>query len=231
MSASPGKAVRDRETAEQWNALLQRIARRPGVPGPGSVERECLEIVASHFRPDPALPRPLVLRPPWLTEPLRWLLLEEARRVRHRALELTGQRVAHGGEAAQHLCRSRSLHRWLAQAGGPPLEERGTSTYIYYEKAGDHCPVHMDLPDGFEVNLLVPLEHVGGAAAGGASATFAVTPDGPRLLPASPGEAVLFHSARTLHGRTELGEGESVTLLSIGYRMAVPTDEGEVSPS
>ncbi|MFJ2821927.1 hypothetical protein ACIO7M_12520 [Streptomyces toxytricini] len=105
--------------------------------------------------------------------------------VRRRALRLTGQWLAHGGEAAQRMRASRSLHRWLTEVSRLPFG------------GARHLVVH------------------------------ALAPDELRLPRALPGEVVVFHSARTLHGRTEPNEGERVTLLSIGYRVAVPSDQEE----
>lgn len=202
-----------------WNLLLQELAGDGLVPEPGSVREECLRILGTQFATLTRIPEPVLTTPLWLTGQAWQAFLEESRSVRGRAVQGGRQWMAHGGRISQAVCLSPTLLTWARSATGVPLEPDVRSTYLYYENAGDSSPIHVDRADGYEVHLLIMLEH---KVAPGAepSTTFVVTPDGVSHIRIPDGEALFFQASTTLHGRTPLGEGERVSLLSLGFRIA-----------
>jgi hypothetical protein len=211
----------DSDTAQDWNRLLTLVAGPGVVPAVGTAEETVLRLVAAHFATALRVPEPLIETPAWLNEAARGALLSEAREVRHRAIDLPGQRLAHGGRLGQGICLSPALRGWIEEVCGLAVAAEMRSAYLYYEAEGDYCPVHVDVPPGFELSVLALLEHESPEPPREPSTTFFLTPDGIRRIPLRPGEAMVFHAGAVLHGRTPLGPGERVTLLSIGLTLAV----------
>ncbi|MFI1015806.1 hypothetical protein [Streptomyces sp. NPDC020965] len=69
-----------------------------------------------------------------------------------------------------------------------------------------------------EANVLLCLKHEHLAAIPTVSCTVSIDADGSLACDLTPGDCVVFDGALTPHGRTPLGAGENVILVSFGFR-------------
>jgi hypothetical protein len=163
----------------------------------------------------------IVGRPAFLTD--RWFerLVAEARALRagsrptgsHKSQ--AGQRIATPGPAGTTFVRHRGwrelLWETLAFEPQPPYHV----SYLYYDTAGAYIAPHVDDPD-FAVNILVVLER---SPLGDAGSATVLHPPGREPVRAvlQPGEAVVLEAEGLVHSREPVCEGETVTVMTIGY--------------
>jgi hypothetical protein len=196
--------------------MLRRISPGRTVPASKAPEHAVLQFMAAHLAGGLRIPTPLLLKPDLARS--GWnSLLAEARETREKSFAHGGggQAMAHAGPVANDWVSSAQTARWIQEHTGLAVCENVEASYIYYE-AGSFCPLHMDRPRSNELNLLMVLDHKV-SAGNGASLTYAITPDGPLWFQLVPGEALLFHSTHTIHGRTPLAVGEAIVVLSTGF--------------
>jgi hypothetical protein len=199
--------------------MLRRIAADKLVPSRGSPEYAALQFMASDLADGLRITRPLLLKPE-LPQAGWDSLLDEASTMRAHAYEHGGggQLMADVGQAATECARSRRTAAWIHENTGLTVSGEVSPTYIYYEE-GSFCPVHLDRPESNDLGMLMVLEHRG-PRGDETSLTYTFTPDELLWFRLTPGEALLFHSARTIHGRTPLPAGEAIVALSIGFLLA-----------
>lgn len=199
--------------------MLRRIWPGRSVPVNKTPEYTALQLIATHLAGRLRIPTPLLLKPD-LAESKWTSLLAEAREVRPNSFAHGGggQVMAHAGPLACDWVSSAQTARWIQDNTGLAVSEDVEATYIYYE-AGSYCPLHIDRPSTNELNLLMVLDHKVNAGRS-SSLTFAITPTDPLWFRLVPGEALLFHSTHTMHGRTPLAAGEAIVVLSTGFLIA-----------
>ncbi|MFJ5121858.1 tetratricopeptide repeat protein [Kitasatospora sp. NPDC088548] len=127
-----------------------------------------------------------------------------------------GKRNAPVGDTASTFAAQADLAAVVARATGLDVEQPHTGVYIAYG-AGQFLDFHVDDPGFGEANLILCLRHDRPAATTASSTVF-ITADGYLECDLAPGDCVVFDGARTPHGRTPLGSGESVVLISFGFR-------------
>lgn len=201
---------------EQWNDVFSAVCPAGVLPPAGSPAEQTLGLLASYFGVsrlfDPIVNLPL----PWLTERARMALLNEAESVRGRAIYSEGMYLAYGGPLARTLIATGSFREWARDVIPASLAGDIRSGFLFYDGAQSYCPVHIDRPLAYEVNLLVTLEHR--FTPGNSKArSFFVEPYGIETYGIAVGEGALIHATTTLHGRLRLKEGEAVRMLSIGF--------------
>ncbi|MCX5199316.1 tetratricopeptide repeat protein [Streptomyces sp. NBC_00249] len=122
------------------------------------------------------------------------------------------------GEAASRFAGQVDLAAVVARATGLEVEQPHTGVYIAYLEEGQFLDFHLDEFGFGEANLILCLKHDRLTASPTVSCTVFMNADGYLECDLAPGECVVFDGAITPHGRTPLGAGESVILVSFGFR-------------
>ncbi len=122
------------------------------------------------------------------------------------------------GDAANNFAEQVDLAAVVARSTGLEVEQPHTAVYIGYREEGQFLDFHVDEPGFGEANLILCLRHERPTGAHGVSATVFINTDGYLECALAPGDCVVFDGALTPHGRTPLSPGESVTLISFGFR-------------
>ncbi|MGW5349504.1 tetratricopeptide repeat protein [Streptomyces sp. NPDC004031] len=128
-----------------------------------------------------------------------------------------GKRNAAVGEAANNFTAQIDLAAMVARSTGLDVEQPHTGVYIGYTE-GQFLDFHVDEAGFGDANLIVCLRHTRRPGAAPASTTVFINADGYLAYDLGVGCGVVFDGARTPHGRTPLGAGESITLISLGFR-------------
>lgn len=122
------------------------------------------------------------------------------------------------GEAANHFAGHVDLAAIVARATGLEVEQPHSGVYIAYLEEGQFLDFHVDEFGFGEANLILCLKHERPTTALTASTTVFIGPDGYRECDLEPGDCVVFDGALTPHGRTPISAGESIILISFGFR-------------
>ncbi len=191
--APHGAAPRRRRRAEAWKTGLKVLA---------------------HINPSGL---PYVGRPSFVDKRLLSGLLCEAREKESVAHRTGPQEISPGGRHAIALSRSQELRELVSRALGVAVRSTGITTYLYYNRTGDHLFPHVDT-EIFSINCIVMLEHVIPRRARSRSALVTYGLDGRgRRVPLRPGEIAVLQASGTAHARESVRESERVTLLTIGF--------------
>ncbi|MFI9362413.1 tetratricopeptide repeat protein [Kitasatospora sp. NPDC053057] len=121
------------------------------------------------------------------------------------------------GEAANRFAGQVDLAAVVARSAGLEVEQPHNGVYIAYEE-GQFLDFHVDEFGFGEANLILCLKHVRPTGAPRVSTTVFINADGYLECDLAAGDCVVFDGALTPHGRTPLSAGESVTLISFGFR-------------
>ncbi|MFF1909288.1 tetratricopeptide repeat protein [Kitasatospora sp. NPDC058218] len=122
------------------------------------------------------------------------------------------------GDAANRFVGQVDLAAVVTESTGLEVEQPHNGVYIAYLEEGQFLDFHVDEFGFGEANLILCLKHERSAATPTVSATVFIGADGYRACDLAAGECVVFDGAITPHGRTPLGAGERVTLISFGFR-------------
>ncbi|MER7766989.1 tetratricopeptide repeat protein [Kitasatospora sp. NPDC096140] len=122
------------------------------------------------------------------------------------------------GDAANRFAEQVDLASVVARSTGLAVEQPHTAVYIVYTEEGQFLDFHVDELGFGEANLILCLWHERPSGAPLVSATAFINADGYLTCELAPGDCVVFDGALTPHGRTPLSAGESVTLISFGFR-------------
>jgi hypothetical protein len=164
----------------------------------------------------------VVGRPAFLTD--RWLarLVAEADALRavseptgsHKSQ--AGQRIAAPGPAGTTFVRHRGWRELLGETLGFEPQPPYHVSYLYYDTPGAYIAPHVDEPN-FAVNILVVLERNPLGEASGSATVLHPPGQEPVRAVLQPGEAVVLEAEGLVHSREPVREGESVTVMTIGY--------------
>lgn len=164
-------------------------------------------------------------RPPFLSG--EWLArLEEEARASRAAAEPTGahagqagQRYASPGPAARKLVVHRGWRELIARELGVEPTPPYHAGYLFYDEAGAGIVPHVDDPE-FAINVILLVSRSPAGSEG--SATVLHPPDGPpQRVVLAPGEAVLLEADGLVHAREPMRDGETVTVLTMGFTRPV----------
>jgi predicted 2-oxoglutarate/Fe(II)-dependent dioxygenase YbiX len=128
-----------------------------------------------------------------------------------------GKRNAPVGNTATRFAAQADLAAVVARSTGLEVEQPHTGVYIAYEE-GQFLDFHVDESGFGEANLILCLKHARPTGAPRVSTTVFINADGYLECDLAAGDCVVFDGALTPHGRTPLSAGESVTLISFGFR-------------
>ncbi|MBV6700113.1 tetratricopeptide repeat protein [Kitasatospora aureofaciens] len=122
------------------------------------------------------------------------------------------------GDAASRFAGQVDLAAVVARSTGLDVEQPHTGVYIAYLEEGQFLDFHVDEVGFGEANLILCLKHERPTGAPRAGTTVFINADGYLECDLAAGDCVVFDGALTPHGRTPLSAGESVTLISFGFR-------------
>ncbi|MFF7633549.1 tetratricopeptide repeat protein [Kitasatospora sp. NPDC008050] len=122
------------------------------------------------------------------------------------------------GNAAKRFAGQVDLAAVVARSTGLEVEQPHTGVYIAYLEEGQFLDFHVDEFGFGEANLILCLKHERPTGAPRVSTTVFINTDGYLECDLAAGDCVVFDGALTPHGRTPLSAGESVTLISFGFR-------------
>ncbi|WP_327258200.1 hypothetical protein [Streptomyces sp. NBC_01244] len=219
-AATAAPADGDAEAAQwsrRWTAWLQSrtTARAPARWEEGfPAIRDAVRDLTAHERV-----RPCHLRDQSFPVELLAGMAEEAERALAADGYLhNGKWNAAVGEAANRFARQVDLAAVVARSTGLEVEQPHTGVYIAYLEEGQFLDFHVDEFGFGEANLILCLGHERLPTAPTVSCTVFINADGYRECDLAPGDCVVFDGSLTPHGRTPLGAGESVILVSFGFR-------------
>ncbi|MGE7432740.1 tetratricopeptide repeat protein [Kitasatospora sp. NPDC001175] len=123
------------------------------------------------------------------------------------------------GDAANRFAEQVDLAAVVSRSTGLDVERPHAGVYIAYLGEGQFLDFHVDEFGFGEANLILCLKHAHlTAAPTTTSSTVFIGADGYLECDLAPGDSVVFDGALTPHGRTPLSAGESVVLISFGFR-------------
>ncbi|MEY4547833.1 MAG: hypothetical protein RL685_4028 [Pseudomonadota bacterium] len=144
---------------------------------------------------------------------------EEAARHREQSQFTTRHLLFEGAPLADRLANSAELRAFVEQQAAIelPRDERSRSFYHYYLDPAHRVEPHIDVDD-FALSLLVMLDH---PHAADVNSKLYLYPPGqdPLEFDLAPGEGVLFYSGSVIHARSAPSADETVTTLSMGFRL------------
>ena len=101
--------------------------------------------------------------PEWLTQELLSILEDEARERLIGARQTRWSWYSDAGPAARSCFRGNKIFgNWVCQhfdLAANVLSRSVALSYLYYRRAGDHYPLHVDSPNTHAINCLICLEH------------------------------------------------------------------------
>ena len=203
---------------KMWSEVVDALSPSMTLPE-RDTSLQALRMVSAVLNEQRLFP-PARERPDWLTTDLLGSLSEEAL-ARRRTEVMHTPRATHAtvGTVAKELAGSSTFRTWATQRASLKFEEGAHYNYIFYERSGHYCPMHIDKPDSYPINCLIPLAHVGGGRTRPCSTLVVIGEDGKiDQIGFAAGEALLFSSSATVHGRTPVEADELVVLLSIGLQ-------------
>ncbi|GAA1403148.1 hypothetical protein GCM10009639_47430 [Kitasatospora putterlickiae] len=122
------------------------------------------------------------------------------------------------GDAASSFAGQVDLAAVVSRSTGLAVEQPHTAVYIAYREEGQFLDFHLDEAGFGEANLILCLKHERPTGSSTASSTVFINADGYLACDLAVGDCVVFDGVFTPHGRTPLSAGESVTLVSFGFR-------------
>lgn len=182
-------------------------------------ERSGRTMDAFSDRPAPADGIYYRARPSWLTDELLAALQAEAVVKRRSAAKVHTQYFGAIGPVARAYMRSPELSA-LVREHVPDATSSDKGNYRYYDYPGCHISPHYDDTD-YEMSTLLMLAHT---SPGPRRSALVLFPTGPVPIKVflEPGELIVFHARGVIHGRTPVGDGETVCNLGVGYAVARP---------
>ncbi|MFK0191331.1 tetratricopeptide repeat protein [Kitasatospora sp. NPDC090308] len=209
-------AAAPNEWSRRWTAWLQT---RTSVADPSQWHagfpaiREQVRGLAAHQRMQPRHLRDH----PFPAEPVAAMAAEAEKALFTDGYLHNGKRNAAVGEAANQFATQVDLAALVARFTGLAVEQPHTGVYIGYTE-GQSLDFHLDEAGFGEANLIICLQRTRPTQADKASTTVFISTAGYLECDLGAGSSVVFDGALTPHGRTPLGVGESITLISLGFR-------------
>ena len=152
-------------------------------------------------------------RPELLSDELLCSLQAEARALRPSALRFDEHFLGCGGPLANRLSLSPDLTALVRNHAGD-VRPTGIASYLFYDEPEQGIDPHIDT-DIFSLNVIIMLEH---RHAGSTSALVVFPPrDEPQRFELRPGEMLIMFAGSIAHGRERMTNGESVSILTLGF--------------
>ncbi|MFD7645761.1 tetratricopeptide repeat protein [Kitasatospora sp. NPDC059795] len=203
-----------------WTAWLQfrTTARTPARWAENFPDiQDAVRGLTAHQRVHPRLLRHLRDQS-FATEPLAAMAQEAENALATAGYLHNGKWNAAVGDAATCFADHVDLAAVVARSTGLEVEQPHAGVYIAYREDGQFLDFHVDELGFGEANLILCLKHERPSEMTTPSSTVFITADGYLECDLAAGECVVFDGALTPHGRTPVSAGESVTLISFGFR-------------
>lgn len=202
--------------SREWSQLLLHAAPSSRLPGRDSPRRKVVDFIADQLAEE-TLFQPVVLDlNELLPATVREQLLEDAFGGDVQVISHDNRRVA---DAPAHIiAKILQSGLWdLAQSAVPiPLARDCSAAFLYYGE-GESLRLHVDNSEAFEFNLLACLQRQRPADGRKSATYFLPSGSAVKAWDMDPGQGILFHSAKTPHGRTPLAADESIVILTVGF--------------
>ncbi|WP_051055321.1 MULTISPECIES: tetratricopeptide repeat protein [Kitasatospora] len=204
------------EWSREWTAWLQA---RTTVSDPTrwhddlTAVRGAVQSLALHQRVQPRH----LWDQPFPTELVAAMAAEAEKALAADGYRHNGKRNAAVCDAANHFAAQVDLAAIVARSTGLDVEQPHTGVYIGYTE-GQSLDFHVDEAGFGEANLIICLARTRRTGTAKASTTVFISAAGHLECDLAAGSGVVFDGALTPHGRTPLGAGESITLISLGFR-------------
>jgi len=156
--------------------------------------------------------------PNFLSDSLLESLQNEAMELRPKALRFEEHFLGCGAPIANELAVSSLLLEFVTEYAGE-VESTGIASYIFYDEAGQGIDPHIDT-DIFSLNVLLMLRHVAKSDKRSCLVLFSPNTE-PERLDLQEGELLLMFAGSVPHGREHIKQGESVTILTFGFKPVV----------
>lgn len=152
-------------------------------------------------------------RPGFLTDGLLSELQRESRHTREIAKPTDRYLLGCGGQVADRFAMNDQLAELVA-GQFPGVHPTGIASYIYYDSEGQGLDPHVDT-EIYAVNVILMLEHV---HFGRSSHLLVYDEDvAPERIQLNPGELLILNAGSVVHAREDMGQGERVGILTIGF--------------
>ncbi|GAA3378778.1 hypothetical protein GCM10020367_59670 [Streptomyces sannanensis] len=203
--------------SQQWNSWLQArtTARTPDRWAEDfPAIRDAVRDITEHQRV-----RPVHLRDQPFPAGLIAAMADEAEKaVATDGYLHNGKWNAAVGDAANRFAGQVDLAAVVERATVLEVEQPHTAVYIAYAEEGQFLDFHVDKFGFGEASLILCLKHDRSTTAPTVSTTVFIDANGYLECDLASGGCVVFDGALTPHGRTPLGAGESIILISFGFR-------------
>jgi hypothetical protein len=154
-------------------------------------------------------------RPDFVDDQLLRALRSEAMAQEALAHRTGPQELAPGASVATKLSSDPRLVSHVADLLGQRVQPTGISSYLYYNRDGDHLYPHVDT-EIFAVNCIIMLEH-SAIMRDMASSLIVFSPGGQlERVPLEIGEMAVLRASGTVHGREAVKGEERVVILTVG---------------
>jgi hypothetical protein len=158
-------------------------------------------------------------RPRLMSDELLRALQAEARTLRPEAMRYDEHYLGCGAPVANELSTSRGMHEFVQQYAGP-VRPTGVASFLYYDEPGQGIAPHIDT-DIFSLNVLIMLDHQRPPSGAGSALIAYPAYKEPERLELEAGEIVVMFAGSVAHGRERIVEGESVSILTLGFQPVV----------
>jgi hypothetical protein len=154
-------------------------------------------------------------RPDFMTDELLVSLQREADEGRGKAIRHDRYFLGYGGPVADRLARSGALVDFVSNHT-TRMAPTGVASYLWYDEPGCGLDPHIDT-ETFTLNGIIMLRHT--YVTEPASGLQLYPPDQPaERIHLEPGELLLLYAGGTVHAREDVKPGESISLLTVGFR-------------
>jgi hypothetical protein len=201
----------------EWSKILIQLTPTGWLPPSGTPSRMVADFAADTMR-DTRLFDPTVVSPDFTQGETGAELMEIARSSEAAAREYPHRSVAKCGPEAYRILEEAGVYDYASRLLGRPVEEEFDAFFLYY-KEGDFTALHVDNGTEYPLNLLTCMHRVRPEGEGRRSATyFMESSDKVTARDLDPGQALWFHACAIPHGRTPLGPGEEVIIMTLSFR-------------
>jgi hypothetical protein len=201
----------------EWAQILMPLTPHGMLPQAHTPARMVMNYAAQVMSQD-QLFAPTVVRPDYADEGFVEEMTQVAAKYREVAITKNGRTVSRCGSDVFAKLNEIGAREYASKLLGGALDHDYSAAFLYYVP-GDFIPLHIDNGATYPMNLLLCLRREKPAESRKFSVTYLVdAADRFTARDLAPGEALWFHAARTLHGRTPLQQGEEVLILTLGFR-------------
>lgn len=203
------------DLAREWSEILTPLTPKGCLPPPGSPGRLVANFAADVLMKSRRFEHVLVT-PEFMAGETGAEITRIAKASRSEARRTPNRSVIKCSPETYGLLNATNVCAYVSTLLGQKVEDEYDGYFIYYDE-GDFSALHVD--NVGPLNLLTCLHHVWPDGPGPRSETYFMESSGRvTTQDLGPGQAVWLHAAQIPHGRTPLGPGEEVILMTLSFR-------------